>query len=819
MSKIFYFSLPTITCSSCVSSIEGILEENRSTLKIKSYVVNLTEKKLSLEFDSDDPTELISLQQQLIHLLDDEGGFPCSLVLKPNPEYFRWVYAAIGILTGLGLLILSMTGLALPVYVMAIIGVISTGLTLFLGKNSFLHAITQWKKTRSLNMDTLFTISSLSLIVVSIVAFFIPWLPMMFETGLLIFGFRHLGIAIRNLMTNKMMAQQKFQARAPRMVRVVLSDGTFEDKSLSMVIPGETIFIDASKADTVIPLDGECLTANATVTELLVTGQTSLRNTKNNEILLAGMVIPRGYPAITLKVVCGQQDSFLARLDANIDAAISKKAPIQAYADKILQYFIPFVFGLSILSGIVIGIFFSPMLAIQCAASVLVSACPCTLGFVVPLAISIGIHKMQANGILRFNDSSMIEAADSIDAVVFDLNGTLTEGRPEVVRGEVFDDAQMGFDDILNIAANLEINLSHSFAKAIWDHATQRLGAVRLLDMTVETNQKTASGVIGSLGEDEWALGNMHLMQEQLIDILPLESSVMTNPTETVLYIAKNKKVVGYFVVNDPLRVEARETLASLRRLGKSVYICTGADQGTALRYANELDIPTEHVFADRTPLTQTKTDFIRDLQAQHLKVAMIGEAGNDASPIALSDLGIAIQSKSSDVVTQDAAGIVIENGSLQPVLNTFVIARQTMRQIKQNLWFSLAYNMVSLLLAGGLLVGLGFVLNPGIGVAIMILQTCLILANAYRFNKQKVPSIVTSPAEQNTAVDVLTDETEHSNLSELRPVSSLAAEPPEEMNNYAALFRPTGSTTRRLNVSQPPILTVHSSLPGACGP
>ena len=311
----------------------------------------------------------------------------------------------------------------------------------------------------------------------------------------------------------------------------------------------------------------------------------------------------------------------------------------------------------------------------------------------------------------------------------------------------------------------------------------------------------------------------MHLMQEQLIDILPLESSVMTNPTETVLYIAKNKKVVGYFVVNDPLRVEARETLASLRRLGKSVYICTGADQGTALRYANELDIPTEHVFADRTPLTQTKTDFIRDLQAQHLKVAMIGDAGNDASPIALSDLGIAIQSKSSDVVTQDAAGIVIENGSLQPVLNTFVIARQTMRQIKQNLWFSLAYNMVSLLLAGGLLVGLGFVLNPGIGVAIMILQTCLILANAYRFNKQKVPSIVTSPAEQNTAVDVLTDETEHSNLSELRPVSSLAAEPPEEMNNYAALFRPTGSTTRRLNVSQPPILTVHSSLPGACGP
>jgi Cu2+-exporting ATPase len=200
--------------------------------------------------------------------------------------------------------------------------------------------------------------------------------------------------------------------------------------------------------------------------------------------------------------------------------------------------------------------------------------------------------------------------------------------------------------------------------------------------------------------------------------------------------------------------------------MGKGLYICTGADAATANRYAAMLGIAPEHVCADCVGSVtggsrRDKKTFIRQLQQkreddseQKYRVAMVGDAANDAEAIATSDFGIAVQSLHGDEVTQQQAGAIIQSGSLLPVASTFAIAKQTVSNIKQNLWMSLGYNAAVVLVVGGLLLAVGMTLNPGIGVALMILQTSLILYSAYRFKQQQLAHLQHAPAMEGASGD-----------------------------------------------------------------
>ena len=205
--------------------------------------------------------------------------------------------------------------------------------------------------------------------------------------------------------------------------------------------------------------------------------------------------------------------------------------------------------------------------------------------------------------------------------------------------------------------------------------------------------------------------------------------------------------MIGCISLKDPLRSDAKLAIRELQRMGKDVRLCTGADLATAKGYAKELGIQENKIFANCIGVTQqnnhcSKIHYIEQLQAEGKRVAMVGDAANDTVAIVKSDFGIAIKSNSGDVMTQDTADAVVDKASLMPVVTAFAVAKETVKCIKQNLIMSLAYNTTMLLIAGGVLVAVGFALNPGIGVALMILQTSLVLLNQYRIKRKSLPHL-----------------------------------------------------------------------------
>ena len=373
------------------------------------------------------------------------------------------------------MLIICLATSGLSLALMTSLAVFSTLLTLVLGANSYYEAWTKLTKTKTLTMDSLFALSTASILIVSIASLFLPWLPMMFEAGLLIYGFRHIGIAIENTIKEKIGAA-KFQDRAPKTVRRKTPDG-FEEINLDQISAGEVIIVYPGE---IIPLDGigeeEGLIYNT-----IITGATLPRYFAPQTKVLAGMRLANNEKPLAIRITKSQNESYLARLDKVIEQSVLEKAPIEIKTGKLLHYFIPTVIALAVASGIIIGFFFPAAIAIQCAVSVLVSACPCTLGLITPLAVKTGMHKAAENGV-QFKSAKTLQQAEQIDTVIFDLNGTLTTGVPSVKELYLFEESNLSEAEFLSYCSALEKKSNHPIGKAIYSFANQH----KKLDLNLE---------------------------------------------------------------------------------------------------------------------------------------------------------------------------------------------------------------------------------------------------------------------------------------------------------------------------------------------
>lgn len=744
MAFTYTFHSPQIMCNSCARSIKNALPNNCATLTLKPIRVDVTSKHIFITVPDD--TQFHEKHSRLLQNALNDLGFESKNIKKSHHR----LNGFLGTVTGLGLLALSFFMPALPITVMLLIAFASCALTLYLGLPSFIIAVKHLiKPPRRITMETLFTVGACSVMLVSIASFFFPLLPMMFSGGLLIFGFRHIGQAIEESIKEKLDLGMTFQEQVPSTVLKVNDIGRFESCPVAEITIGDILSL---KAGDCIPVDSETLSAQATILDTIITGATMPRETQINEALYAGMI---AQSAMLIRVTSRAQDSYLARLDKSIEEANASESSIEAVANQLLQYFIPAIFVLSILSGIIIGWFFTPALAIICATSVLVSACPCTLGMIIPLAIKIGMIKAQSVGV-QFKTRQGLQTAANMGHIIFDLNGTLTFGEPTVLSFE----CENGItpDNLLPIIAELESESSHPIGKALRQYAqditASTMSTVSTVStVTVNTHERQKeitplpNGVKGIINSDAYIIGNEACMCEQHIRFPPEFILPNVKPGEFLIYIARNNQLCGYAVLADSIRPGARETIAALQSQGKEVHLCTGADDQTARRYGDYLGIKPNNIVSNAVSLAvndgrKTKVDYIKSLKnapTGRKKVAMIGDASNDALALASSDFGIAIQSDASSVITQSQASVVIENKSLFPILHTFEIARQTRRNIRQNLCFSLGYNLVAVLVAGGVLISLGFVLNPAVGVALMFLQTTLLLLNTWRFRTSQV--------------------------------------------------------------------------------
>ncbi|CAM2835502.1 heavy metal translocating P-type ATPase [Legionella worsleiensis] len=637
----------------------------------------------------------------------------------------HWLKASLGLIWGIGLLILSIASLNIPLIAYYVITGLTALMTLYLGWSVYQSA---WNNLKKLNWDTatLYTISTLTIVGVSITSMFVPGLPMMFEAAPLVLGFWHLGEGIEHGLIDKI--NKKLDVRDCLNPLVQLKGQANKETSIKQLMPNDIIILDKNE---IIPVDG-IVTRKTLLYTTRINGSPKPRWFNPGDRVKAGMQLAESESSLELRVTKTFQNSFLSLIAKNVNKANQEKAPIELFANRVLYYFIPGLLGVALVSGLTIGLLFTPAIAIQCVISVLVSACPCALSLITPLAVKIGMNKTSEQGIHVKNGKTLQAAAD-IDTVVFDLNGTLTEGSIALESIHILD------EELLGQIALLETQSPHPAAKVIAAYINEKYpGVSESLTLTsVDTSHH--SGIKGIINGEQFIIGNNNMLKANNITQI---NAPFDNPENGSIYLVRGTTVIGQIALTDPLRSDALATVSQLKRLGKTVHLCTGADQATAERYAALLGIEKTNIAANTVgistePDKQSKTRYLEQLQAKGCKVAMVGDAANDLAAIASADIGIAVKSTIGDSITQNEAGIVLEQGTLFPIASAFDVAKKTKQTIFQNLFLSLAYNTGITLVAAGLFVAVGFALNPVLGVALMVIESTLILANLYRFKQQ----------------------------------------------------------------------------------
>jgi Cu2+-exporting ATPase len=767
MPKPYVFYISGMTCPNCVITINNVLTDSLKSFKSFDVDITTPDPKKAIITLSDESEDREKTETDIEFIINDIGYICKKHIIPPSNENqppllaketsdsltneranglsqwklrakqlitSHWLLGGIGCIAGIGLLILSMVSGTLPFAALLTLSCTSILLTLGLGAQSYLDS---WKKltaSKTLTMDTLFSISTITVLIVSTASLFIPWLPMMFEAGLLIYGFRHLGIAIEDSLKEKI-NPIKFQDRAPQKVRVFI-DNNIQESPLYSIKPGDLISV---LPGDIIAVDGVCEN-EAILYNTIITGSILPKYFNRGDAVLAGMKLAKDSPELRILVRKSFRESNLAQLDKNIEQSIIGKAPIELQTSKILQYFIPAVLALAAMSGLIIGLFFSPATAITCAISVLVSACPCTLGLITPLAVKTGIHKSLEHGAF-FKNAEMLQLAEQINTVIFDLNGTLTTGVPVVKNYNILD-ASLSDSEFYAICSSLENGTVHPIGRAIYEFTNGHSNKILQFASIDHANH---SGITAYNNATQYAIGNSTLMHELGISTHDVESEFPLDAGDSLIYLSRDKKILGYIVVTDPLRKDAHKTIKALQAMGKEIHLCTGADEQTALRYAKALGISKVYansIASNISPESRSKPGYINLLQQKGRIIAMIGDAGNDAHALAAANLGIAIISENSDEMTQKQAGVIIQQGNLLPIANGFAVSQQAVSNIKTNLKISLAYNLSSVLISGGLLLAFGFTMNPAVGVALMIVQACFILYNVYQFQQKPLPHL-----------------------------------------------------------------------------
>ncbi len=509
---------------------------------------------------------------------------------------------------------------------------------------------------------------------------------------------------------------------APKTALRVLSDGKTETVPLETVKAGEVLRV---RPGDKIPVDGTVIDGRSAVDESMLTGEPIPVEKTIGDRVTGGTLNGRG--SFDMRVDRTGAETTLAQVVEMVAQAQRSRAPIQALADTVSGYFVPAVIAVAAIA-FVAWYFFGPApqlaYALVAAVTVLIIACPCALGLATPISIMVATGRGAQAGVLVRN-AAALERLAQVNTLVVDKTGTLTEGKPALTGVE----SAPGFasDEVLRLAASLEAGSEHPLAAAILRGAEARglkLEKIEAFDAV------TGQGVKGRIGGRTLLLGNQRLMQGAGIDVTPLAASAerKRKQGETVMYLGVDGRLAGLIAVADPIKSTAAEAIAKLHRLGLKIVMATGDNETTAKAVAAQLGI--DAVRAGLRP--EDKLALIEDLQRRGEVVAMAGDGINDAPALAKADVGIAMGTGTD--VAIESAGLTLLRGDLRGVVRAVNLARATMRNIKQNLFFAFIYNALGVPVAAGVLYPVfGILLSPIIAAAAMSFSSVSVVANALR--------------------------------------------------------------------------------------
>lgn len=722
-----------MTCSACSSGLEKYLNKQEGV----KATVNLVMNNASIEYD--EKKYIIEDLEKFIAKAGFESLGVDNLE-KEEKKKANEKYKLIGI-TVISLLILyismsHMVGLpVIPFLDMMVFPVryalslwILTSIVIFMGKDLIKNGIKNLLH-RTPNMDTLVTIGVVSSYFYSIFETIMIFKgntsyvhSLYFESSAIVIFFIKVGKYIENININKTKkALQDLMTITPNSATIE-KDGKEITVTIDEIQKGDIV---VCKPGEKIAVDGTIVDGITHINESFITGESVPVKREKGANVIAGSINYEG--TIKYRAEKIGRESTVSEIVRLVVEATNTKAPIAKIADRISGIFVPVVILLAILS-LTIWMIISKNIgtAINVLVSVLVVACPCSLGLATPLAIVIASENASKKGILIKNSESL-ENAQKVKTIVFDKTGTLTKGELTVSR--IYNYSSLTDEDIIQDISTIESKSEHPIARAIVKYADEILKNKKSNEAK-DFKAIPGYGVFAKIEADEYLIGNKKLMIENGISLNNENDEIeLSNEGNSLLFVAKNKELIALIGVKDIVKDNTKETIKKLKEKNINVIMLTGDNEKTAQYMANEIGI--DEVIANVKP--KEKAEKIKELKKDGL-VMMCGDGINDSVSLVTADIGVSISTGTD--IAMDSSSVVLMSDNLDKINDLILISKKTIRNIKQNLFWAFFYNICMIPIAMGLLSKFGITMNPMFAAFAMTISSITVVLNALRLRK-----------------------------------------------------------------------------------
>ncbi|KJU84432.1 heavy metal translocating P-type ATPase [Candidatus Magnetobacterium bavaricum] len=732
-----------MSCAACVGAAERAL---RSLPGVTSVSVNLATERAFIQYR---PT---TLDFEVIRAAIVNSGYEAELITQSHTDTERLQHQRDFTALKTHFIISALLTVPIAAGSMLTLPVLDNGyvqfvlasvVQLWLGMRFYGAALSALRHF-SANMNTLIAVGTTAAYVYSSVAVFAPRL---FETdGIVPHVYFDTSAVIITLILLGRMLEMRAKGHTSEAIRHLIGmqaeTVSVIRNDLQLEIPVEDVIVGdvvVVRAGERVAVDGVVVEGTSAVDESMLTGESLPVDKVVGDELLAGTL--NGLGVLKMRAAKVGEDSTLQRIIRLIEQAQGSKAPIQRFADRVAAVFVPVVISIAVLT-FVLWYLWGPSftMAMMNFIAVLIIACPCALGLATPTAIMVGSGRGAQQGIL-IRDAEALEKTCKVDTVVMDKTGTITAGRPQVTEVIISPSCGMTVPEVLRLAASIERDSEHPLGAAIVNLARDR--GIDLLQ-TEGVVSLPGGGIRGRLSGDlkgdligigrEVVIGNLQLMTREGVDCSGLMPEIerLTQEARTVVVTSVGGSAVGIFAIADTIKDTSAEAVKRLTEMGIEVVMLTGDNKKTAYAIARQVSI--SRVFAGVQP--QGKLDVIRQLKADNRMVAMVGDGINDAPALAQADVGIAIGTGAD--VAIESSDITLIKGDLLSVVDAIRLSHETMRIIKQNLFWAFFYNIIGIPVAGGVLYLFGGpLLNPMLASLTMAFSSVSVVSNSLRLRKK----------------------------------------------------------------------------------
>ncbi len=729
MKKII-LSIEGMTCSACSNGLEKYLNKQDG---IKQSSVNLVMANASIEYDEK------KLNIDNLNEFVKKAGFKSlgefkeiKIEGKNKKEKIKFIiftilaiifmYIAMGHMVNLPTLEIidvnkNPIGYTICLFIFATLFIIYGFDVLKNGYKNLIH--------KTPNMDTLVGIGVLSSFIYSIYSMFLiirgethAVHNLYFESAAMVIYFVKLGRYLDGISKDKTKeAIQKLVKITPESATIKV-DGKEKTVTIDEVKKGDIVI---SKPGERISVDGKILEGKAHLDESFITGESKPTSKTKGEKVIAGSINYDGYIEYEAEKI--GKESTISEIVKLVVEASNTKAPIAKVADKVSSYFVPIVILLAILTFLaylILGYDFSESLIVF--VTILVVACPCSLGLATPLAIVVSEGLCANNGIL-VKKSEILENAQKINTVVFDKTGTLTYGTLKI--SEIKNYTEMEDKELLQVVGSIERKSSHPIAKAFTEYLKEN--KLEFLEVK-EFGNVSGYGIIGKVNNKKMIIGNAKILKSfDIENTYEDDEKNLAQKGNSIVYVVQENKIIALIGINDIIRENAKEVIQELNKNKIETIMLTGDNKETAEKIAEDLGITK--IISNVLP--SEKTQEIKKLKQENKKVMMCGDGINDSPALATADIGVSV--KSGTDIAMDSSDVILTRNSLDSILKLINISKKTMRIIKQNLFWAFFYNTLMIPIAMGILKPFGISINPMIASLAMVISSLTVILNTLR--------------------------------------------------------------------------------------